>query len=308
MGHIIRSWELFNCLSSEVSVDFVVLLSRARNIGRAGWSKFCYSAQGFDIAKFIDNKDTIVMDFPAAGFPEVVKSVFKRCHNKKIISLDNNHSYFDKPDIMINLNPSSRKKNPPYKTSRRIYSGLRFAIIRKEFHRLRNILKPRAEKRLLISIGGADIKQYTRRILQGLTKFSQDFKDIKFDVILGPWNKYSRQKKNKKIKFYPCPNNVAKIMSRSSMAVCNAGTTLLECCYLGIPVFVIPQTGREAKFFEIFMAKGVGRLLKIEKGSFPLDILQAINDNQFLAQQKKKAQELVDGKGMQRIKEIILHA
>ena len=307
-GHAMRSWELFNQTRGESSINFISIVPERELLRRIEFSDYCLPLEKFDVEKLPDNIDMVVTDLPLAYFDEYVSLIFKHFRHKKIVSLDIYQAQYGKPDKAINLKLTTESESLFSSYPCKHYWGLDYAIIRKGFFRYRDYKFTLNKKQVLISIGGADFKGYTDKILEKLRSTDKNSNNVEYSVILGPWNR-SRigKKESNSFKLYRSPKNIEEIMARSSLSICNGGTTLLECCYLGIPAIVMPQTEEEKIFFQSFAKRGVGKIMDIDDPSFTTFVMNILKDDGYLSTQRRISKELVDGKGIERIKKIILN-
>lgn len=131
----------------------------------------------------------------------------------------------------------------------RIFIGPRFALLRSEFVRWREVsLARRAQspwlKRVLISMGGVDKDNATGRVLDALKSCDMP-KDIEITVVMGsaaPWlDRITTQ-----ASLMPWSTEVvlniddmARRMAESDLAIGAAGSTSWERCCLGLPTIML---------------------------------------------------------------------
>lgn len=307
-GHAMRSWELFKHIKEETSVEFISLIPERDLTNKTEFLDYCLPLEKFDVKKLPDNIDMVLTDLPLSYFDEYISLIFKHFRHKKIASLDVYKTHFGKPDIAINLKltPESKRLFSSYPCKQ--YGGLDYAVIRKGFFPYRDYQPTSDKKHVLTSIGGADFKGYTDMIFEKLKSTGMGNNNVEYDIVLGPWNR-SRidSEENNLFRLYRAPKNIEELMARSSLTICNGGTTLLECCYLGIPAIVMPQTEEEKIFFQSFAKRGVGKIMDIDDPSFTTFVMNILKDDEYLSTQRRISKELVDGKGIERIKKIILN-
>jgi UDP-2,4-diacetamido-2,4,6-trideoxy-beta-L-altropyranose hydrolase/UDP-4-amino-4,6-dideoxy-N-acetyl-beta-L-altrosamine N-acetyltransferase len=129
-------------------------------------------------------------------------------------------------------------------SSCKVLVGAQYSLLRPEFALWRDYSLKRRQtpqfKKLLISMGGTDIENYTADILDQLLYCNLP-NDLTISIILG-LNCPNLDSVTEKIKQLGCKvvikeniDNMAEIMANSDIAIGAAGTTSLERCCLGVP-------------------------------------------------------------------------
>lgn len=189
-------------------------------------------------------------------------------------------------------------------------SGLKYSIIREEFHRAySNRLGQMPEYDVVIVMGGGDSRGYLTKIHRLFTENSfSSFRKI--IMVLGPLvegklTEFAGQSIGN-ITVLRNPNNVADIMAGAKVGITNGGTSLMEFAMLGVPTLIFPQSEQEEDFIAPFLEKGCGVLGLLEPDNFARQVFE-ICENDFLRKtMSERARTLVDGKGAYRIADIIL--
>ena len=120
------------------------------------------------------------------------------------------------------------------------YVGIKYAIVNPYLKKLK---RDRGQNRkILISIGGADVKNHTYKIAYSLHKLGYDL-----TIIYGPLAKNS-QINFPRVQIYQNPKNFLELINSHKYIFCNGGSTLLECLYLNKKVFALPQNRYEFEF------------------------------------------------------------
>jgi len=233
--------------------------------------------------------------------------------NLKIIAFD--YFYYDdgRIDIAINLlnHYIDRAKKIKIK---KIYSGLKYAIIRSDVLRLRSRqgITSKSVRRVFICFGGADPNNNTLQALRLLGHLK--VKRAKFDVVIGPVFRHISKIKEagsrlfkKRITLYKNPLNFASLMARADVVICGGGVTLMEALCLGKPTTVMPQKNE----INFILKKGISKAVLLlpqelsdeEKYKRMGDLLV---NSRYRSKLVKISKKLIDGKGKERIKGIIL--
>ncbi|AMK26079.1 MULTISPECIES: UDP-2,4-diacetamido-2,4,6-trideoxy-beta-L-altropyranose hydrolase [Sphingobium] len=138
-----------------------------------------------------------------------------------------------------------------------LFVGPRFALLRPEFAEKRREALARRNmpvpRRILITLGGIDKNNATRRVLEALQSAGLPF-DYEITVVMGasaPWVAEVRAAASQ----LPWPTrvivnatNMAQIMAESDLAIGAAGSTSWERCALGLPTLqlVLAENQRDA--------------------------------------------------------------
>ena len=119
--------------------------------------------------------------------------------------------------------------------------GPRYALLREEFRRLRQQVKPRTGKvkRILVFFGGVDPDNYTSLAIQALTELKIT---IHVDVVIGAQHPNREQIQQACMAHgYTCyvqTSRMAELMAEADLAIGGGGTATWERCCLGLPAIV----------------------------------------------------------------------
>lgn len=226
-------------------------------------------------------------------------------------SFDYSNTYVD---IIINLfNHNLEVPHPEKHFSGKYYEGLNYAIIRDLF--LPYIQKSRPVKErvdnILISYGGADNNHHTLGMMQLL---QSNYRDATLHVIIGALyadnELISRHANNNGgCRVYRDVANIEVLMDRVDIGFVGPGTTLLELCSLGVPAVVTPQNEYEIRFSKFIEEKNACRVLTdadIQKSGEAL-VKNILQNKQLRNEMSKSQKRLIDGRGKERIVQLILY-
>lgn len=147
-------------------------------------------------------------------------------------------------DVLVNYNiygpwwrEDYQKTQEPF--SSRLLLGTQYAPLRKEFAACPRCAVGWDVKNVLVSTGGTDVQNVTRRILT-LLKQEPQLSSIEFHFLVGALNPYKAQIEAaatamKNVKLYVRLNNISELMQTCDMAISAAGSTLYELCACGTP-------------------------------------------------------------------------
>lgn len=190
------------------------------------------------------------------------------------------------PDINIAVYP-----HKPVHAIRDRYVGFQYILIRNDI-----VSKRRAHphtnqnKNVLVMLGGGDLLEQGHLVANYLCSLG-----LYVTLVQGPLAK--NIEKSKKYRVLVNPPNLVELLDACDWAVTNGGGCLFEFLYLGKPTFALPQTDAELRIAHFALAKGA--LLGIG-----LDSIRIAQQDE-LDSTANKGMALVDGRGAQRVSEII---
>jgi len=302
-GHYVRSSELAKSLkniSPETQVSLFDLVTK---------NKSFYISESFKRKTFqsyeIDYKtiDIVVLDLPQ----DLMKEKIKYFHKKtKIFCLD----WFGNgplPDFTINLIDHSKSMAKRYVRNGKknhYFEGHDWSIIRSEVLEVKKIRYVKSNTRkvsVLVTIGGSDAKDKTEYAIKLLKKINDEKLNVK--VILGPLvnNRDIERIKlelTNNFEIICSPENFPRLLKESDLILCGGGTTLLEAIFLAKSIVVFPQTAEEKSHAEIFKKRGAC--------VFPDKLEEILFNERKRLLLAKNAENLIDGKGISRIANLIL--
>ena len=220
-------------------------ITRAKTIYNEIKNKFKVRLIKNEQKNIYNNYDVLIFDLPS--YKNFLQSYNYK--NQKIICLDYNGKY------KIDLNFSSVK----YSKNAKINNVSIKNIICEQDYKL----KKKKKKYILISLGGSDPKNYTKKILLKLLKIG----NYQIKVVLGKLNFNSKnfeKYENKKISILKNPKNFKKLQSECNYAITNGGMTLCEMINLNKNVFAIPKHIKEYNFCKLLQKEYNLKFGKIE--------------------------------------------
>jgi UDP-2,4-diacetamido-2,4,6-trideoxy-beta-L-altropyranose hydrolase len=132
--------------------------------------------------------------------------------------------------------------------------GPRYALLREEFARLREKVRPRtgAVKRVLVFLGGVDADNYTGLVLAALADLKNFVLGI--DVVIGPQHPARHEIEARcGDQGYSChiqTPDIAELMAQADLAVGAGGTATWERCCLGLPTLTLCIAENQKKLIE----------------------------------------------------------
>mgnify|MGYP000329022162 CR=1 FL=1 len=164
-------------------------------------------------------------------------------------------------DILLNHNISANKKR--YKNSVpkncKLKCGAKYTLLRDEFYtekKKKQFSILNSQFSIFLAMGGADHSDINIKILKVLKKFD----NIKVNLVTTSANKNLKKLekycKNKPwIKLHINSNKIAKLMSKSDLAIVTPSVTVNEVYYLGVPMIAIKTANNQIDMYEYLKKK-----------------------------------------------------
>lgn len=224
----------------------------------------------------------------------------------KTAYIDDMNLYCFNVDFLINQNIDGEDFN--YKTNKetKIMVGCKYVLLRDEFaqHDGKNINEK--VKDIMVTVGGGDTNHITEKILTSMKDL-----DYNFHVVIGPsfnTNNSIRGFESEKIKIY-YNANMYELMQKCDIAISACGSTLYELAVCGVPSIGIiiagNQEGIANKMNDLGIIKNTGWFNKIKKEDFIKVVKSFSKDYNLRKAMSKKASKIIDGKGAERISNIL---
>jgi spore coat polysaccharide biosynthesis predicted glycosyltransferase SpsG len=143
-----------------------------------------------------------------------------------------------------------------------------------------------------------------------LNKISKDFT---LHVVIGALNVnidpiIENARKMQECKIYRDISNMEELIIKADIGFVGSGTTLMECCALGLPAVVSPQNDLEARFSAYIESRKSCLVLRdsdTRKNQETL-IRNILNSKKIREEMSLCQKSLIDGMGKERIVQIIL--
>jgi len=204
--------------------------------------------------------------------------------NAKIINFEDDGEGIYKADLVFNALYHDSSLN-------HVYAGELYYISSKTFMFYEPIEINENVKKVFISFGGADPKNYSDRLLSIISK--PEYKKYEFVVVLGR----AKQNVEALIQYNTYENvtvlhdvkNMPELMSQCDVAITSRGRTAYELAMLGIPSIVMAQNEREEKHGFVCNENGFAYI-----GLNPADEIIEGNLKIFLKMSKESRQVFKD--------------
>ena len=233
-----------------------------------------------------------------------------------LVSIDDLAEIAFPSDILINQNIYAKELSYRSLTAKTEFLlGPEYALLKEEFiqsnSRTFQCAKRRMNekvKNILITLGGSDIFNLTPKILHILCKIKEDFK---ITVVVGPFfNNISRikeisSKTDKGVKFIYNSPQMAKLMFEAGLVITGGGSTLHELAATGTPACAFclaDNQERNIKGMERYGAIiNLGWWNEFKEERVCNEVMRLLKTPYLREEMSKKGQELVDGRGVERV-------
>lgn len=189
-----------------------------------------------------------------------------------------------------------------------------YVALRKEFiqaNKISKVIKEKVET-ILVTQGGADTYGFIPKIIGALDGIKAD---CQIDVVIGPAFKHHKELKEtidegkRDFNIIYNATNMCQLMQRSDLAITGGGNTMFELACVGVPSIVIcgeefeEETADRMEKYGIVENLGFGARVSPEKIYERVRLL--IDDKSRRAEMSRRGQELVDGRGAERVVKLI---
>jgi spore coat polysaccharide biosynthesis predicted glycosyltransferase SpsG len=219
-----------------------------------------------------------------------------------IVDFENIYDGDEPVDFVVNP-----QRDPERISQENYLNGPEYLVIRDEFREVTSEITERAEN-VLFTFGGTDPLGLT---IDCVSAFAEADLDLNYRVIVGPgFNEEARLQSipevvRRKFDFYRDVESMSDFMQWADIAVSAGGRTVYELAATGTPTVVIAQNNGEVERMKFLREKGaiefLGHGQKVDFGAFPAYLNDLAKDKERRAILSKRAEEIVDGQGLQRI-------
>lgn len=186
--------------------------------------------------------------------------------------------------------------------------GPSYALLREEFRKLREQVKPRTGevKRILVFFGGVDADNYTGHTIKALPKIN--ISDLHVDVVIGAQHPRSAEIETTcAAQGFVChvqTNRMAELMAAADLAIGAGGSASWERCCLGLPALLVALADNQIDIAIALDSIGACVYLGTKETANSLTIQRAITNlldtHDQLEMMSQHAFSLVDGMGIDR--------
>lgn len=273
-----------------------------------------------DCIKIIQNLDYKVdwMIIDHYGIDETWENLIKE-HVDNIFVIDDLANRIHQCDILLDQNfthgyETRYDKLVSNKTIKLL--GPKYTLLRDEFLQARKSLpnKNGDIKRLFVFFGGSDDTGETLKVLQALEKLN--LSHIEIDIVVGI-NNSNKEKikficnKHNNIHYHFNIDYMACIMTEADLAICASGSTTWERYCLGLPGIVIAIAENQVPIAEALVTLKIDNYLGFHSNVTVEEIIQELkislqnNHQNLLKMKQQKCLEIVDGRGVEYITNLL---
>lgn len=196
-------------------------------------------------------------------------------------------------------------------------AGAGYVQSRKELSLGAANVTPAEEGGILITTGGSDSFNLAGQLLMEAMKYDA-LKEKEYHVISGSLNPHIGElqalaQKHENIHIHCNVTNMAELMAESEVALSAGGSTLYELCAVGVPVIAFSFAENQERLVQTFVKRGIAQY----GGNYRTDgnkmiqntiagLQKLCGDEALKTEYRRKALQLVDGRGAERIAEALL--
>lgn len=215
--------------------------------------------------------------------------------NLKVINFEDLGSGAKKADLVVNA------IYPEKQVLKNHYFGHNYFILRDEFIYSSQIKVDQDVKNILITFGGVDPNNYTKKVIDTIYNYCVK-QNIIITVIAGfGYYKYNSLQKYKEVNIKQNVTNISKYMLEADIIFTSAGRTTYEIASIGTPTIVLAQNERELTHFFAssefgFLNLGLGYNIS-DKELFDnfIELVNSVDSRKYMNKLMKKI-NLKDGR------------
>lgn len=317
LGHLMRCLALAEKFKESVSNTNIVFITSSSAAGeqikRYGYKLINLSSSKNMVEEIEYYKKYLKKAIFITDIPDISEDYLRTLKKKvcSVVSIDDGSDTVFYSDILIspNLNPNINHK---YSSRTQHYSGAKYVILKKAFEKygIKKKQIKREAKSLFICFGGSDRNNITQKVVNIIQNM-----DINILIVVGIMYSYYNElvkdiKEYRNIQIKRNAHNMDELIYDADLAIISGGTLLYETCAVRTPAIVICQNreqNRESEFFaENNAAINLGTFDNINEDTARNTILKLISDYDKRELLSKNARQLIDGRGADRIVNIIL--
>jgi UDP-2,4-diacetamido-2,4,6-trideoxy-beta-L-altropyranose hydrolase len=317
LGHLMRCLALAEKFNESVSNTNIVFITSSiaagEQIKRCGYKLINLPSSENMVEEIKYYEKYIKKTIFITDIPDISEDYLKTLKKKVylVISIDDGSDTIFYSDILINPNINP-KINHKYSSRTQYYSGAKYVILKKAFEKygIKKKQIKREAKSLFMCFGGSDRNNITQKVVNIIQNM-----DINILIVVGIMYPYYNElvrdiKDYRNIQIKRDAHNMDELIYDADLAIISGGTLLYETCAIGTPAIVICQNqeqNRESEFFaENYSAINLGSFDNIKEDTARNTVIKLISDYDTRKQLSKNARQLIDGRGADRIVNIIL--
>ena len=210
-------------------------------------------------------------------------------------------------DILLNANLYAPGLDYSDASVDKYLLGGKYAILRDEFRQITPYKFRKRVHRILITMGGSDINDYTPFVLSALRDVQVDEMLVIVGACAGCIDEvYTIASECKSpVRVLQAPENIAELLASCDIAVSAAGSTVYELCALGVPSVLIEQADNQHLISDYFARLGpfiaLGKYCEITSVELSKTVEALIQDEELRYVINRAAIDLVAMHGVSNI-------
>lgn len=192
--------------------------------------------------------------------------------------------------------------------------GPRYALLRDEFHQLRERCKPRVGivKGVLVFFGGVDADNYTGRTVKVLANLG--LKGVHVDVVIGAQHpcrdELEQVCSEHHFKCHVQTNRMAELMAAADLAIGAGGSATWERCCLGLPTLTVSLADNQITIAKSLDLLDAGQYMDswgmASDADMQKTIIDLLQNRSKLEMFSRESYSIVDGLGVSRLCKALL--
>ena len=250
--------------------------------------------------------DCLIIDSRKKRTASFFKKLNKIC---RTIVIGNNTDLVNLHATLIVL-PEIKEQYPNsfLNKSTKILVGSEYALL----GRLVRLKKIKRDNSILISMGGADKRGFTKKIIIAFKKAKFNFR---VKIVIGKFFKESEKiiksvEKDKRFTIIKNKNDLIPFMQTSKIGIFTMGVTTYESLFCGLPSLIISHSRENdlaaRKMSALNCIHYLGYYKSIDFNNIPYKIFELMNNPRLGTKYSENGQKLVDGKGSERVAKKII--
>ena len=214
-------------------------------------------------------------------------------------------------DVVLNQNLHAESLTYSCEPHTKLLLGTKYVLLRREFLKWRGWKRktPEVARKVLVTMGGSDPENVTLKVINAINMV--DFGPLEVAVVVGPTNPHyealeraARASRHSIVLMRNVPD-MPELMSWADIAIAAGGTTCWELAFMGLPTVLIVMAENQRLVAE-GMAEEGGAINLGWHGDLSSDgtakvMRDLLTDGRRRLKMSCKAQELVDGEGVERL-------
>src|SRR3989338_2266933 len=232
----------------------------------------------------------------------------------RVLSFDDEAKQSFPVNWVLNHNLGAEKLVYPKGTTAKILGGSKYFLLRKEFKNLIGKRIASKDFHLLVTMGGSDSNNQTKKVLEAIKGTKQK---LKVTVVLGSAHPDVKgiqalaKSMSHQVQVVHDVPDLAAYLTDVNLAVPGGGTTCYEMAAVGIPNIMLVLADNQRRIAQMLndfgCSKSLGWSQDVDDKKIAQTIEALLGQPEILKQMSARGPELVDGRGVDRVLEAILN-